>query len=158
MTVDYNWESGMPTLAKKWDGKVPEIPTFEETDSGRRRRGELELYVDYAVKYYLVEDSESTELCTCEYIARLCESIDGKNTSSNAVWRTLLKWEEIGYCTTATGPNRFEFFTDDGLLKGLDELYRLHKRAVRREKDRDIRERVKIGGRTRSGKRIKNGA
>lgn len=146
---------GRPDYSEKWDWNVPEIPTFEETESGRRRRGELECLVDYVVKEWLVGPSadeivdeeyvkdiyQESGFCTTEYIAHRCTELDGHNTSSGAVWKVLTHFKEIGYADINTQPNRFECLTTLGLNKGLKQLEEEHKRARKKEKrDREVRQ------------------
>ena len=136
-------ENGMPTLAKKWDGNLPEIPTFPETESGRRRKGELEVMVDYVVKWWTViyEDGyeEIPDQCTAEYIAQQCTALDGRPTSSGAVWKILTNWRDWDYAEIAEKPNRFIFFTENGMKLGLEEIHRRIKRAEKRERGARLR-------------------
>lgn len=137
-------EHGMPTLAKKWDGKLPEIPTFPETESGRRRKGELEVMVDYVVKAWTVFSEGDCSMgipdqCTAEYIAQECTALDGRPTSSGAVWKVLVNWRDWDYAEVAEKPNRFVMFTENGLKLGLDEIHRRIKRAQKRERGAKLR-------------------
>lgn len=141
-------EYGRPDYSERWDWNVPEIPTFEETADGRRRKGELEILIDYIVKEWLVndddEDNNFPSQCTAEYIARRAEELDGRSTSSNAVWRALIKMEEIGYADISNPddrPHRFISLTSDGLKKGLRQLKEEAKRKGKRAKrDEEVKQ------------------
>ncbi len=126
-------ERGMPTLAKKWHGELPEIPTFEETDSGNRRRGELEILVDYVVKEWL-SDAETESSCSAEYIAQRCVELDGRPASVASVRRILQLWKEWNYAELFEKPNGFACFSEYGIETGLDEIHRRVTRARKREK------------------------
>lgn len=128
---------GRPDYTEKWDWNVPEIPTFLETDSGRRRKGELEVLVDYVIKEWMVEvdyGDKSAGWCTAEYIAKRCTELDGRPTSSGAVWKILTHFKSIGYAELDTSPNRFFTLTELGLSTGLRQLLEVEKREKKKAK------------------------
>lgn len=123
-------ERGFPTLRKGWDGKVPGVPIFASTDSGRRARGELEAICDMLVKKWMTD--MPNHACTAEWLAQEATQYDQKPTTSAATARVLERWVEIGYAVTARRPIRFVRLTEDGVNLGLAELYRKQKRNKRR--------------------------
>ena len=141
-------EWGRPDYTEPWDWNVPEIPTFPETESGRRRKGELEALVDYVVKEWLVVDTDmeyfdvnNNQDCTAEYIAHRCTELDGRPTSSGAVWNILTMWVEMKYAETSTHPNRFLTLTSEGMAKGLKQIHEETKRRKKKEKrDAEVRQ------------------
>ncbi|AXH46516.1 helix-turn-helix DNA binding protein [Gordonia phage RobinSparkles] len=137
---------GRPDYTEVWDWNVPEIPTFPETADGRRRKGELEILVDYIIKEWLVGESDDETFsplmsiadCTAEHIARRAAELDGRSTSSDAVWRCLKRMQEIGYVDISDDkPHRFICLTADGLKKGLRQLNEENKRLKKRAKRED---------------------
>lgn len=139
---------GRPDYTERWDGCVPEIPTFEETADGRRRKGELEILVDYIIKEWIVYDDDELDYditvpteCTAEYIARRAEEIDGRPTSSDAVWRALKKMRDLGYVDIKEErPHRFLCLTEAGLSKGFKQLLEEDKRRQKKAKrDNEVR-------------------
>ena len=124
-------ERGFPTLRKGWDGKVPGVPIFATTGSGRRARGELEAICDMLVKRWMTSTIEGP--CTAEWLAHEATNHDRKPTTSAATARVLERWQEIGYAVTARRPIRFVSLTADGVNLGLAELYRKQKRIKRRQ-------------------------
>lgn len=133
MKTDY---LGRPDYTEKWDFNVPEIPTFPETDSGRRRKGELECLVDYVIKEWLCacDNDEDMETCTAEYIAQRCEELDGRSTSSGSVWKILEYFSGLEYAIIREKPNRFICLTSKGMEVGLRQLKELDNRAKKRAK------------------------
>ena len=79
------------------------------------------------------------DYCTAEYIAAECTALDGRSTSSGAVWKILVNWRDWDYAEIAEKPNRFVMFTENGLKLGLDEIHRRIKRAQKRERGAAIR-------------------
>lgn len=123
-------DRGLPTLAVEWDQKtVPQLKKYPPTASGRRARGQLENLVDYVVKEQIVNRPD--QVPTNEYIAKRVAELDGVECSTGAVWKVLQNWERIGYAQLAIKPRRFHGFTEDGIKKGLPELYRQERRKRR---------------------------
>lgn len=123
-------ERGIPTLAKRWDGTVPQFREFPELESGRRSRGQLEDMVDVLCKRWLVGGSSQDEhhRCTAEALAAASMAHDGRPTSTGAVSAILRKWAELGYAEVEEKPMRFVGLTARGMELGLEELYRLERR------------------------------
>lgn len=133
-------DRGLPTLKKAWDFNLPEIPTFPETPSGRRARGELEIMVDWICKRHVIDTGTGA---TCEVIAKEVTDLDGRPTAKQSVRDILHSWTEMEYAITGDNPNRFIAFTAKGMELGLDELHRRRKRAQRREKESRARGTIK---------------
>lgn len=125
-------ERGFPTLRKGWDGKVPNVPLFASTDSGRRARGELEAICDMLIKRWMTSEYEAVPYCTAEWLAQEATKHDGRPTTSAATARVLDRWVEIGYAYRGSRPIRFIGLTQEGVDIGLAELYRRQKRVKRR--------------------------
>lgn len=81
--------ASLPTLAKSWDGDVPNVPDYPENESGRRGRGELEAICEMVVKRWMVEGDDRTEFCSAEYLAKEATRYDGRSTTSAATARVL---------------------------------------------------------------------
>ena len=163
-------ERGFPTLRKRWNGELPDIPTFAETASGKRRKGQLEVMVDYVVKEWLLEHPTSDRIIKprivngmilpglptvsnfrVESIAARCEYWDGVPASENAIWTILKKWEGWGYCWLIEEPRGFSRFTKNGVEWGIDEFRRLEGRAKKRQREAALRNQIMLGERKRAG-------
>lgn len=115
----------MPIRGVRWDGTVPELGKWEPTDTGRRRRGELEEIVDMLCKRWIVVDlMAGTPECTSEWLAAEATKVDGKSTSTGGVTAILRRWANLGYAQVEDKPTRFVALTADGMARGRKELAR----------------------------------
>lgn len=123
-------ETGIPTLAERWAGELPELREFPPTASGRRARGELENLLDFVCKRWLMTGTvqDKPELCTAEWLATAVEELDERPVSTGAVHRVLHRWRDLGYAIVDEHPLRFISLTQQGMEIGLDELERKAKK------------------------------
>lgn len=147
---------GRPDYTERWDGKLPEIPTFEPGSNGIRRKGELDYLIDYAIKEFLIDKSTDNiitfDQCTIEYIALRCTGLDGRNTSKYQVKKILKHWQELKYVTLDGAEEVFIDITEYGREVGIKQIKELDKREQKRRKkslayndfrNAQIREKVK---------------
>lgn len=123
-------------LAQAWDGTIPK-PALTSSESGRRRRGQLESMVDTLCKTWLVIGTAvlMPEDCTAEWLTERAAAMDGLETSSGAVAAILHRWERMGYAQIRKKPLRFIGFTAHGLEVGFEELRRRERRRARGDYD-----------------------
>lgn len=120
-------ERGLPTLAQRWTGELPDLPVRTQ----RRARGELALLLDRLVKQWMLDPPDDEPVCSAEYLKRAVIAFDGRSTSTAAIFKVFRHWQELGYAIIEENPVRFVSLTEQGFEIGLEELKRRKKRADR---------------------------
>lgn len=126
-------EKGIPTLAERWRGEIPEIVEFSPTASGRRARGQLGNLLDHICKKWMIGSASEgyPEQCSAEWLAKAVTALDGKPTSTGAVARVLNKWSKLQYAMVEEHPLRFVGLTIQGMELGVEELEQQSKKKSR---------------------------
>lgn len=117
--------------------EVTTAPTYNETPTGKRARGQLEaqvLAVCSAFTRGLIEE----EFLTPVVIGNEIDEVEPP--SAGAIGAIFNRWVEIGFAVCEKGPVRFVAFTPDGVIKGLEALRIEHKSKARLKEANDGRQ------------------
>lgn len=113
---DFRAENMAQATALKLEGETE--PEFNQLESGRSARGQLEYRVKRAVEAW-----DKEEACTPKWISHWI--MDNENVpapSVGAVHSVLMRWEKIHYAVVERDPVRFVCLDAQGMKYGLDTL------------------------------------